>query len=444
MFGLMRAKKCGLSAEEKNFRRLNYCGTCKTIGAVYGQKARLLLNHDTVFLAEILTALSGENVSERQKSYQSYNCLSLPEGEMPAALRFAAAANLILTKFKLADHIADEKKTRYRFAGKAFAGEFKTAAEFLKDCGFPLEDVEKILQKQEAVENNDSDLEDFSKPTAAATGMFFREGVRLIGKDELKDTAYNFGFSFGKLVYLVDAFEDYEKDLQKGKFNAFRKAFGLEEKKLSASAKRRIKALFNGLETEIIAHLYELPLPENQKIVFANRLSENLRKQLGTDLPVLKAQKACAAKPKQTFSERWTNALEKARTLAGNYSWQMPAVFLFILAFAFVAPAQTRDAKSARECFDLGFNLMFLGSIIGSVAALNRPIFSQDPGRIYPELQKKKPNQPQQQDDSGGGWCDSCDCGCVDCCDCSECCCDCGGCCDGGCCDSCDCCSCDC
>ncbi|HLM60716.1 MAG TPA: DUF5685 family protein, partial [Pyrinomonadaceae bacterium] len=78
MFGLMRAKKCGTTEAEKHLRRLNYCGTCKTIGALYGQKARLLLNHDTVFLAEILTALRDENIRNWSESYQSFNCLDLP------------------------------------------------------------------------------------------------------------------------------------------------------------------------------------------------------------------------------------------------------------------------------------------------------------------------------------------------------------------------------
>ncbi len=48
MFGLMSAKKYGMSAAEKQFRRLNYCGTCKTTGSLYGQKSRLLLNYDTI------------------------------------------------------------------------------------------------------------------------------------------------------------------------------------------------------------------------------------------------------------------------------------------------------------------------------------------------------------------------------------------------------------
>ncbi len=433
----MRAKKCGMSAAEKNFRRLNYCGTCKTIGSIYGQKSRLLLNYDTVFLAEVLTALSGEDPGEWQNAYQSYNCLNLPQNEMPISLQFAAAANIILTKYKLADHISDEKKSRYHLANKAFIKEFKLAEDSFRQWRFPLGKVEKILQKQEKVESEKSGLEDFAAPTAETTAIFFGEGVKIIGKDELKDTAYKFGFAFGKLVYLLDAFEDYTKDFQTGKFNAFQKAFDLDEKILSNVTKRRIKAILNELETEIIEQIYILPFKENQKKIFASRLNENLRRKLGTSLPVLKARNVCSPKAKPTFSERWKTALHTARVFAKNYSWQMPAVFLFILVFALAAPAQSKEAKSAKECFDLSFNLMFLGGVFGSVLALPKPIYSKDPGRIYPDIPKTpNPGNVGLEEDKRR-WCDWCDCG-SGCCDGCECCCECDGCCD-----SCDCCSCD-
>lgn len=442
MFGLMRAKKCGLSADEKNFRRLNYCGTCKTIGSLYSQRARFLLNHDTVFLAEILTSLSSENVEDREISYQSYNCLSLPKDKMPIALQFAATANLILTKFKLADHISDEKKSRYHIADKAFSNDFATAEKLLNKWNFPLDEVKNILGQQEKVESEKGSLDDFAKPTAETTAVFFREGIRIIERDDLQQTVYKLGFAFGKLIYLLDAFEDYEKDIRQNKFNAFRVAFNLDEEKLSSKTRRKIKAILNELETEITGYIYNLPFSEDKKIIFSSRLNENLRKKLKIDLPVIKAKKVCNAKPKakQTFAERWNSAFATAKSLAKNYSWQMPFVFLFIFGFAMIAPAQSREARSAGECLDLSFNLMFLGGILGSALMTAKPILSKDAGRLYPEIPtgKQKNNIPQEDK---SGWCDYCDC---DCCDCGECCCDCGadGCCDG-CCDSCDC-SCDC
>ena len=46
MFGLMRPRTCAGKQEH----RLYYCGACKTLGSVYGQKSRMLLNHDTIDL----------------------------------------------------------------------------------------------------------------------------------------------------------------------------------------------------------------------------------------------------------------------------------------------------------------------------------------------------------------------------------------------------------
>ena len=423
MFGLMRAKKCGMSDEEKHLRRLNYCGTCKTLGTLYGQKSRLLLNHDTVFLAEILSALGDEKVENWQKPYQSFNCLSLPKGEMPAALQFAATTNVILTEFKLADHISDEKKRRYKLARNAFSEEFKRAEKLLTEWDFPLEEVKTILDSQTACEASEKSLDALAFPTAHTTAVFFREGVRQIGKSGFENLAFELGFAFGKLVYLLDAFEDYEKDFRTRKFNAFRAAFDLTEEKLTPESKRKISAILLEIESEIIEKINSLPFAENQKTLFISRLSQNLHRKLKTDLPILKSKKVCAVRPRRTFRQRWQNAGEKARALAGNYGWQMPLVFLFVFAFALVAPAQTREARSARDCFDLSFNLMALGAIFGAV--LSSPLKMV---AINHKRKKKKEGGEEGGEESGDSWCD-CEC----------CCCDCDGC--TGCCDGCDCCS---
>lgn len=426
MFGLMRAKKCGMTAEEKEFRRLNYCGTCKTIGSLYGQKSRLLLNHDTVFLAEILAVLSGENVSEWQSSYQSFNCLNLPKNEMPKVLQFAATTNIILTEFKLDDHISDENQRRHKFARNIFSKEFQTAEKLLSKWNFPLDEVKEFMRSQKSREKKCESLQDLAFPTAQTTAVFFREGVKSIGRNELEKNAFELGFEFGKLVYLLDAFEDYERDFHKKQFNAFRTVFGLKEGKFSSENKRKISLILRESESEVIAKINELPIAEDQRTLFISRLSQNLHRKLKTNLPVLKPQKVCTVNTRRTFTQRWQNASEKARNLARQYRWQMPLVFLFIFVFALVAPAQSREARSARECFDLSFNLMFLGAIFGSALAFPKKILMQN--NIAEEEERKR------------RWCDYCDC-CY--CDCGDCCCECDSCDCGSCCDGCDCCSCD-
>ena len=429
MFGLMRVKKCGMSEAEKHFRRLHYCGTCKTIGSLYGQKSRLLLNHDTVFLAEILTSLSDENVSDWQNAYQSYNCLNLPKNEMPLALEFAATANLVLAEFKLADKITDENSQTSKIAKKTFSSAFQKAQMKLEEWEFPFETVRKILSVQETIETvslqssktPDEIFDELARPTSEATAIFFSEGVRLTGKSELENSAAEIGFRFGKLIYLLDAFEDYEKDFRRKQFNAIRAAFRVNEEKIPSEIKRKTVSILQKLESEIANEIYKLPIAENQKTLFASRLKQNLQRKLKTSLPVLKTKKVCQPKPKQSFSERWKTASKAARKMAREFSWQMPLVFIFIFVFALVAPAQSKEAKSARECFDLSFNLIFLGSV------LTAPIIAMQ--NLSPAQMNVNPTGNKRR----RAWCENyCDC------DCCCCCCECDGCCDG-----CDCCHCD-
>jgi Family of unknown function (DUF5685) len=120
MFGLMKPRHCSQTSSQRREHRLHYCGTCKTIGRHYGQRTRLLLNHDTVFLAELLTGLSGDAAPAAgwNRAYQSHNCFHLPasSSDMPLALQFAATANVVLTQVKLADCIQDSKQHRWRMA----------------------------------------------------------------------------------------------------------------------------------------------------------------------------------------------------------------------------------------------------------------------------------------------------------------------------------------
>src|ERR1700736_6544133 len=106
MFGLMRYRgdACAVDSQRRRWQ-LHYCGTCKIIGRQYGQRTRLLLNHDAVFLAELLTALAAQDSEEWGGAFPSPNCLRLPsEPEMPLVLRYAAAATVLLTEYNVADH----------------------------------------------------------------------------------------------------------------------------------------------------------------------------------------------------------------------------------------------------------------------------------------------------------------------------------------------------
>ena len=423
MFGLMRAKRCGMTPEEKTFRRLHYCGTCKTIGSVFGQKSRLLLNNDIVFLAELLTSLSGNKIESWQRSYQSYNCLSLPQNDLPISLRFAAAANVILAEFKIRDHLSDTRQKRFEFAHRVFSREFILAETLLNSWDFPLEELRNILNTQKIREDENLGLSELSFPTASATGNFFSHGMRLIERNDLAETARELGFAFGKLIYILDAFDDFERDAESNQFNALRSGFG-------GNYKYKAISILLDLENEIITKIHELPLSESLKEMFSLRLRNNLQAKLKDNLP----QHARQPKQRFTLSNRFKLAKRRAKELTVNHSWaSILPIFAFVLAFAFISPVHAREAKSARECAELSFNLMFIGSILGTVVAFPSVLMQQQGGTPPPLPSEKKKGRRRTSKgvESNGGWCCFCgDCDCIECgcdsCDCCDCCSDCG------------------
>jgi cell wall-associated NlpC family hydrolase len=394
MFGLMRANSCiEHSSQQWRAWRNQYCGTCKTIGARYGQRARIVLNHDTVFLAELLNAL-GDPVSWNS-AYRSFNCLSMPSRieEMPATLRYAAAATLTLAEFKVADHVEDTGRPRWRLAARAFRRPFERAQTDLSALGFPLPRLETVLAQQQDREQTGETLEDFAYPTAAATALFFEHGATVAGLGpHLAPVLANLGRSFGALAYLLDAFQDFERDRATGSFNAIA-ASGQTQR---SSAIPKIEAL-----VESFCHnLADVPLAPGDAAGFASRLRSNVQRQLGRRLPV-----CVPLEPRVSISARWSASWEFARRIsAGRASFTVAVVAVV----AFLVPSHSRAAATPGECLSLGFNLMALSSVFAMAVTAR----AKDP-------KSKK----------SCGCCDWIDGDCCDCADCGGCC----ECCGGGC-----------
>ncbi|HEX8566001.1 MAG TPA: DUF5685 family protein [Pyrinomonadaceae bacterium] len=438
MFGLMRAKRCSLTAEQRNERRLHYCGTCKTLGSLYGQKTRALLNHDTVFLAEILMALSEK--PDFGRALKSYNCLAKPKSsaEMPLPLQIAATANVVLAEFKIGDRIEDSTNRAWSAIGRFFDKSFRRAEKQLKAWDFPvaeLKDLPRLQAEREAenfIESRDAVLFYLAEPTARATALFFGYGAKLIGRDHLQSEMSALGAAFGEIVYLLDAFEDYENDFRRGEFNAIRAAFDLKNAGLSRVIRGKVENLLRRKESEIAEILHQLPLEAGKAKLFALRLNENLSRSFRKSLPL--AQDVCQTKRRKTIRDRFAGAVRRSRELTETSAWwQLPFAFAAVLVVAFLTPAQARETRNWRECYELGFNLMFLGAAFGTILALPKAIFLENPEELLTKEGRKKKAQGAAGE---GGWCDGC-----------ECCCDCGDCCGGDCCcscDSCDCCDCSC
>ena len=467
MYGLMRARHCGQSVEQNDRHRFHYCGTCKTIGRLYGQRSRLLLNHDTVFLAELLTLLSSEPAWENaDKAYQSYNCLSLPKSEdaTPLPLRLAAAANILLVQFKVDDRIKDAGQNRWlvkwRLIQRLFSGGFHRAVALLRKMDFPVDELLRLQDRQDEreaatitpIRNPAAALRRLASPTAAATAMFFTHGARAVGRSDMAGTMWRLGYDFGRLVYLLDAFEDYEKDWRQGEFNALRAAFGWTTESLTVEQRRQAVETLLEIRRRIVGRISTLPIPGAYATLFSERLDYNLSRKTERSLPILTTEAQPCRKRSLTLAARWKNAVSFAKRMmrmeAGACSkgaWlKAHLAFISVLAVVFLVPSAASRLRSWHDCWSLGFNLMFLSALPGAVLAIVTPI----PDPETDEDKRERVSDCCDRFYRCGDRCDCCDC-CGDCCGegcgeackcgCEECCKDCN-CCDG----CCDCCGCDC
>lgn len=438
----MKASCCGQTAEQREARRLHYCGTCKTLGSVYGQRSRLTLNHDTVFLGELLSLLAEESHQKWSRPYQSYNCLSLPrsERELPFPLRFAAAANVALTEFKIRDHLSDTGKVHWKWAHKLFSKSFLKAQRELSAWKFPVESLWRLLERQNEYESEmtqahslsaDAALCHLAEPTATATAMFFEQGAIMLGKDSIALQMYQLGENFGRLIYILDAFEDYEQDARRNEFNALRASFKWDSQSLTPLQRQQIIEILNRLKERIVDGINELPIPQDYQALFIARLQRSLAEKLRTKLPVLKV--ACHH-TKLSLSERWHNAVKIGRAIAKQelttrriLGWvYAPTFFVLVMIIAFVFPHQIAKAKSLRECFDVSLNLAAIGSAFVAIPSL---IATGNYFQGDANTRQKRNICANKCKDCHDSCCNNC---CGDCCSNStDACCD--GCCDCGC-----------
>ena len=415
----MRARTCAKHTEAWSEWRSHYCGTCKTIGARYGQTARLALNHDTVFLAELLTALSSP--VEQSRAYRSFNCMTLPkrDEEMPTVLRYSAAATLVLAEFKVVDHIEDTGRRRWRVLGRVFSRAFRNAQRDLNAFGFPVARLREALATQQAREREGTTLDEFAAPTAEATALFFAHGATVAGLS-CCGTLEALGRKFGELAYLIDAFEDFEKDAAAGAFNAIRATGGVKQ-----DAVPRLRSLTEAIR----ADLESLPMAPRVAASFSARLNANLDAKLG--LRVCQPHRGAALKV--TRKQRWESAVAFARGLsADSPKWRASATVVAVALVAYMAPSHSRAAHTPAECLSLGFNLMALGSMF-AMAATGGPAIPPVHGSAHVA---GKGGKSRSGGGGGSGECTPCDwcCACesIECCSGGcDCCGGCGDCCSG-------------
>lgn len=342
-------KSCGSDcSRESDTYRLHYCGTCKSIGSIYDQKSRLLLNFDAVFLSELLSALSSENTKEWQYGYQSYNCFArIDEQKIPLALQYSAAANVFLSALKTQDHIHDERNFFWKSLNLIYGKSFKKAQENLSDFGLDILEINDLIQQQFQLEQEKHSLEDYAFPTAKITSLIFKKGGNLIQEESI--LLEKIGFEFGRLAYILDALEDYGKDLKSNAFNGIQQAFSLEDIILNPSIKSIIHQQIYDIQDGIIDLLEQLALPEYILKNFVSRLVLNVSNLL--DKPI----NTDSAKDEFALSFSWKTSQQKAKALVVHIKQPVKQKLQYAsLAVAIFVRAETLESLKGLDVKQFG------------------------------------------------------------------------------------------
>ncbi len=261
MFGYVKPDLPYLYLKDDKLYKALYCGVCKSIGKTCGQKARLSLTYDIAFLSAFAHNLCGKDVTIKKEHCIVHPLISRPMASRDEITETMACVNVALAYFKVQDDISDEGKGKLKrlllsSGYKAACKKNKRIAEIVRDNYRDLRALEK---------NGESSIDRVSEPFSI---MMKDLSVLVLEKKATEATGELF-YYLGKWIYLVDALDDYEKDIAKGDYNPFYLAYGNQPDfgSLIKAAGKDLNFVFSDLFTGIRTNLSRCEFAFNHDLI---------------------------------------------------------------------------------------------------------------------------------------------------------------------------------
>lgn len=218
MFGYISPDAPYLFKKDETLYKALYCGLCKSIGAGCGQTARTALQYDMAFASALVHNIRGEDVKINRARCAIHWFKRRHIAAVDETTIALGCVNTALAYFKLCDDKAD--------------GEARGALRHLYKKGYKrvvkrhprvAEIVSAQMRAQTELEKAGCAVIDQAcEPTAA---MMRDISDYLLGEYSTPHTQKLF-YNLGKWVYLIDALDDYDKDVKKGRYNVLYNVYG--------------------------------------------------------------------------------------------------------------------------------------------------------------------------------------------------------------------------
>ena len=219
MFGYVKVYQPELKMGEFEQYRGVYCSLCKQLGKRYGWMSRMTLSYDFTFLAVFRMAMDTGCAG-----FHMGRCMFNPlkkklcckENEHVA---YAADAATILLYYKLKDTVADSgfwKCMGARFLLLFASGARKKAAKKLPDLDNAVADCMRRQAELEAARN--PSIDQAAEPSAQMLSVMAASSAR---DEKERLILERFGYCLGRWIYLIDAVDDLQEDLESGGYNPY-------------------------------------------------------------------------------------------------------------------------------------------------------------------------------------------------------------------------------
>lgn len=253
MFGYVIAQKSELKMREYYKYKAYYCGLCKVLRDKYGFMGQVTLTYDMTFLVILLTSLY-ECETNREESRCIVHPVKKQKKLYNEITEYAADMNLILIYYKLLDDWHDEKsKTSLaglRLLKKTFN---KLKIKYPKKC----EVIHQCLDLLQECEKRGEENIDVS---ARYFGQLMEE-LFVYREDVWEPTLRRLGFYLGKFIYILDAYDDIEKDLKEENYNALHSIYGQDD------FEKKCEEMLNFVLAECASEFEKLPCIEDSEIL---------------------------------------------------------------------------------------------------------------------------------------------------------------------------------
>ncbi len=213
MFGYIKINKMDLTFREYENYRGYYCGLCKSLKDNHGEISRLSLNYDITFLIVLLSS-----VYNPKSDVLNEGCITNPFKKKKKIINevteYASCMNVLLTYYKLEDNLNDDNKLKDKLVFNIYKNKLKTA-------------YEKYPKKAEYIKLQLETLHNLEKEKSTNIDLVSNTFAKIMAEifayknDENEKFLRNIGFNIGKYIYILDAYEDLEKDYKKNRYNPF-------------------------------------------------------------------------------------------------------------------------------------------------------------------------------------------------------------------------------